>query len=306
MDRRLSPLAKITIYLIAVLLAACLLSPVAYWAVQGLEARGVATGIAGFPFHRFFSRTAQIAVIVLGIPLAWWLGIRRLSDFGLVRNQRAVGDIVSGIVMALVVAVGLLALLWAEGFMKPRDNPAVTGLVRIAGTAAVVSIIEEFLFRGVLLGLTVRALGNAAGALLVSFVFAAVHFLRPSKAATGEVTWASGFGQVAAVFQQLPEPVILGCGLLTLFAAGLLLAWVTLRTRSLWLAIGIHAGWILAQQAGNLFLKSRARPPDEFLPWVGPNLVSGAVPTGLLPLAALAVLAALTGVYLHYARRGGH
>ncbi|GAB4165427.1 MAG: CPBP family glutamic-type intramembrane protease [Terrimicrobiaceae bacterium] len=301
----MSPLAKITIYLLAVLLAACLISPVAYWAVQGLEANGFTTGIAGFPFHRFFSRTVQIAVIVLGIPFAWWLGFRHLSDFGLVRNPKMLTDLSLGLALALVVGVGLLTILWAEGYVKPQDNPAVRGLLRIVGTAAMVSLIEEFLFRGVLLGLTVRAVGSLPGSVLVSLIFAAVHFLRPSKSAIERVTWTSGFEQVAAVFHQLPDPVILGYGLLTLFAAGLLLAWVTLRTRSLWLAIGIHTGWIFAQQAGNLFMKPRARPSDAFLPWYGPNLVSGAVPTGLLPLAALLLLTVMIGIYFRYARRGG-
>jgi hypothetical protein len=39
------------------------------------------------------------------------------------------------------------------------------------------------------------------------------------------------------------------------------------------------------------------------LPWVGPNLVSGAVPTGLVPLVALLVTGLLVKFYLHHVFR---
>jgi len=69
-------------------------------------------------------------------------------------------------------------------------------------------------------------------------------------------------------------------------------------TRSLWLPIGLHAGWVFAQQTSNLFLQTTASGPSAWLPWVGPNLVSGAVPTGLLPLAALLATGLLVKFYL--------
>ena len=69
-------------------------------------------------------------------------------------------------------------------------------------------------------------------------------------------------------------------------------------TRSLWLPVGLHAGWVLGQQLINLVGKYRVKPPDAFLPWVGPNVVSGMVPTGIAPAAALLVTGALVWWYL--------
>jgi membrane protease YdiL (CAAX protease family) len=79
---------------------------------------------------------------------------------------------------------------------------------------------------------------------------------------------------------------------------GLLLAAVTLRTRSLWLAIGLHAGWILGQQGFLTVARFRVKPEDAMLPWVGPNLVSGAVPTGLIPVAVLVFSAAIVWLWV--------
>jgi membrane protease YdiL (CAAX protease family) len=94
----------------------------------------------------------------------------------------------------------------------------------------------------------------------------------------------------------VPPPPILLSGFVSLFVAGMILAAATFRTRSLWLAIGLHAGWIFCQQVLQWLARYRVKPPDELMPWVGPNVVSGAVPTGLLPLGALL----LTGAGLWY------
>jgi membrane protease YdiL (CAAX protease family) len=285
------------------ILLACLISPMAYWMVQSLSGLPFLAGIAEFPFHRYFSRTAQICMLVCLVPLAFKLRIFRWENLGLQTNRQWSLDLGTAFLAALLPAVVLTVFYISQDIFRPRKDLPFTPLLRIVMTAGVVATLEEFLFRGVFLGLAIRSMGALKGSILVSLVFAFVHFLKPGKAAVDEVTWASGFGQVAAIFSNLPPPAILGFGFLSLLAAGLLLAWVTLRTRSLWAAIGLHAGWILGQQGLNWFAKFRAKPPEEFLPWVGPNVVSGVVPTGILPLLALVITGILIGLYFKYAGR---
>jgi len=99
---------------------------------------------------------------------------------------------------------------------------------------------------------------------------------------------------------------VLGWGMLSLLLAGLILAVATLRTRSLFLAIGLHAGWIIGQQGLQWAAKFRIKPPEALLPWIGPNVVSGAVPTGLVPSAMLLLTMALAFYYLSRARTLRH
>jgi len=299
----MSPLARIFLVLGGALVAACLVSPWIYWAGMAIAEAGLIPALGNFPFHRYFSRVTQIAVIGGGLYLLWSLKIRRLSEFGLHPNAHRWPDLAAGFAVALVAAALLAVVLVTLGWSKMRDGFSAFVLLRIVGTAVVVSCIEEFLFRGVLLGLAMRAIGTVPAAFSVSVVFAVVHFLRPAKAPTEEVNWLSGFDQVAQIIPNLPTPEVLSWGLLTLFLAGMLLAVVTLRTHSLWLAIGIHAGWILGQQGTNLFTKFRIKPPDSNLPFLGPSLVSGAVPTGLLPLASLAICTIGITLYLVWWRR---
>jgi membrane protease YdiL (CAAX protease family) len=101
----------------------------------------------------------------------------------------------------------------------------------------------------------------------------------------------------------LPPGALLIFGAASLFVAGWILATAALGTRSLWLPIGLHAGWVFAQQTTNLALQNTGPGPAGSLPWVGPNLVSGAVPTGLIPLAALVLTGVLVRLYLRHVFR---
>ncbi len=280
-------LGKILLYLVVVVLLGALLSPPIYWMLH--EA-------VDFPFYRYLSRVTQVTAFVLLGPLLFWLGIRSTREFGLERNPRATRDALAGFGLALLLGALFGGVYLLFDIYRIKEEIIFGLLFRIALTAGFVAVVEEFLFRGVLLGLAAKAFGRWPAALGVSLAFAAVHFLRPGKRADGVVEWWSGLAQIARVFEAVPPPPILLSGFVSLFVAGMILAAATLRTRSLWLAIGLHAGWIFCQQVLQWLARYRVKPPDELMPWVGPNVVSGAVPTGLLPLGALL----LTGAGLWY------
>jgi len=290
---------RLLAYLGAVVLLACLLSPWLYFTGNALAAAGILPFLENFPFHRYFSRSVQISALLLIWPAFRWIGISRLDQLGLERNPRRWHDLGWGFFIALIPVILLGAGYLFYAVYKFRDNPAPLTFFRILGTAGAVAVLEEFLFRGVLLGLCLRAMPAMAAAFVSSGVFAVVHFMRVAKSASPSVVdWTSGFGQLPLLFSSAPPWPLLGWGMLSLLLAGLLLAFVTLRTRSLFLAIGIHAGWILGQQGLQWIARFRIKPPDALLPWVGPNVVSGAVPTGIIPAAALVLTAVTVALYL--------
>ncbi len=297
----MSALSKILLYLVTVLLLGSLLSPVIYWGIQGAADHGWLTGLSTHPFHRYFSRVTQVTALVLLGPLLYWLGIRRAAEFGIERNPHRARDLGAGLLLTLVPLVILTGIYLAEDVYRLNKSLDSVRLVRILATAGFVAVVEEWLFRGVLLGLTARAIGRIPALFAVSAVFAFVHFLKPVKETVEAVHWDTGFRHLGAALSSFPEPALFGWAFTSLFLAGLILGMAALRTRSLWLPIGIHAGFIFGQQGMQWLAKFRAKPSDEFLPWVGPNLVSGAVPTGLAPVAALLLTAGLVWLYLRYA-----
>ena len=300
----LQTLLRLLAYLGGVVLLACLLSPPLYWVGTWLAEHGFLPIVQGFPFHRYFSRSVQISAILLLWPAFRGIGIRGLADLGLHPNRSWKSDLSFGFLMAFVPVALLGAGYIFTGVFSLKDNFQVSGLFRICGTAGAVSIIEEFLFRGVLLGIAVSVMSRHAAAFLSAAAFAVVHFMRTSRQPLEEaVGWLSGFQQVPLAFSSAPPWPLLGWGVLSLFIAGLLLAYATLRTRSLFIPIGLHAGWILGQQSLQLIAQFRPKPPDSFLPWVGPNVVSGAVPTGLIPAFVLLATSLFVWIYLRRVAR---
>jgi membrane protease YdiL (CAAX protease family) len=296
---------KIPVYLVAVLAAGGLVAPWVFWGGQALAAAGATDWLAKFPFHRVLSRSVQVSALVLLWPALVWIGLRRVKDLGLQRNRSAGRDLAAGLVLAVGI-VALLAVIYLfAGWFVLRPDPEWSKLGRIVLTAIAVGGIEELIFRGVILGLCLWSLRPTAAIAVSSLLFAVLHFLKPARSSlqAGEVHAWSGWTELLNFTAAWPEPGVLAGGMVSLFVAGWILGSATVKTHSLWLPIGLHAGWVFAQQTSQLFLRPAAGETSDLWPWVGPNLVSGAVPTGILPLAALVLTGALVGLYLRHVFR---
>ena len=296
---------KILVYLGVSVAAGALAAPPVFWIGQSLAASGTSDWLSGFPFHRVLSRCLQVSLIVLLWPALRWIGLCRPSELGLQRNTLAWRDLLAGFIAAVCSVGLLLVVLVVCGFSVLRADPNLLALGRVFGTAAVVSVVEEAVFRGVILGVCLWGLRANAAILVSTLVFVVMHFVKPAKTAlaAGQISWLTGLGETLNFAAGLPSAAVLFFGAASLFLAGWILGRATIDTASLWLAIGLHAGWIFGVQTTNIFFKSSVPEASTHLPWVGPSLVSGAVPTGLLPLAGLALAGWMTQLYLRHAFR---
>jgi len=300
----LPAIAKVLAYLLAVFLAGALVAPPIFWLGQALEAGGITDWLAKFPFHRVLSRSFQVSALVLLFPALRWIGLRRPSDLYLRKNPMALADLIAGLVAAVALVAVLAFLCVVTGWVEWRPSASWTSMGRIVATAVFVSSLEEIVFRGVVLGLCLWSLPRTGAIAGTALLFAVVHFIKPAKTdiAPDAVHWWSGFVEATRFAGSLPGGWLLFFGVVSLVVAGWILGSAALATRSLWLPIGLHAGWVFAQQTSNLFLQP-AGSSAPGLPWLGPNLVSGAVPTGLLPLGALLITGVLVELYLRHVFR---
>lgn len=312
-----SSLGKIFLYLAAVVLAGALAAPQAWELIHRLSPDlfgGFLGKIQGMPFHRYLSRSIQVAAIVLLIPLLRSLRIRSLRSFSLVPNPRPFRDLGIGMAAGLLCMALMIPsyLRFGACTLAPDWEPAfLHALPHVAATAVAVALLEEFLFRGVLLGLLRQVMVPSVAVFLAAIPFALLHFFNLPRGGTGSggegesVTWWSGLHSLSQAATSLPPWSLLFWGLATLFCAGLLLGWLTVRTGSLHAAIGLHGVWILGQQ---LFNKVSVFQPElaVLLPFIGPSQCSGAVPTGLVPLGALLLGGFLAAVLLRKRPLPGH
>lgn len=233
--------------------------------------------LADHSFPRFFDRVRWLPLLPLPPLLFWATGIKGLGSLGFGRPVaaplgRGVGLGLLLIGAVVVVQIVVLNLVW--------DFPALGGWLPLLGhallAAMVVAVIEEVLFRGVVLRLFQRALPLSWAVVLASTFFAAVHFKQVPEAvwtdgdpvglATGfEVAWSTLFS-FAKTDNLLPFMIY--------WSLGVGLSLLLVRTGSLWSCIGVHAGIVL----GRTLYKELADAETGSLYWGSDHLVDGLWP----------------------------
>jgi uncharacterized protein len=281
--------AKLFAYFFAVVIGGALLAPPLFW-----SARSVSPFFAKFDFEDFFHRALLICAIAFIWPLLRSLRLHSLRDLQLDRNRDSMRDVIAGFLLASLPLLICTFVLMATRIFILKTVLPWSSVVGVVGAAIAVPLIEEFFFRGLLLGILLRDLRPTIATLITSAFFAILHFLKASGDSNDVVTWFSGFRSIANSFAQFADPTMVLALFATLFLIGWIFADARLRTRSLFLPIGLHSGWILvAGVVGKLTRRS-----TTMLPWLGTNLL-----TGLLPLALGLITWALMIVWLRYANR---
>ncbi|MGV3533779.1 MAG: CPBP family intramembrane glutamic endopeptidase [Chthoniobacteraceae bacterium] len=277
-------ITKILVYFAAVIVLGAILAPPLYWAGQWLASLGVLEFLSETEFQKFFNRAALVAAIVLLWPTVRALRIRSTRELGLQPDEYRGRHLVAGFALAAGL-VAIMALFYIQfGIYRWKSDLPWGALPKLALTAVTVAVLEECLFRGAILGLFRRAMRPYSALFWTTAIFAILHFLKPEDDVdVGTVTWLSGFELVPKVFHQFAEPMTVLAGFTTLFVLGWLCGYATLRTRSLWMAIGIHAGVVFVKMSFSKFTKRQ----EEFLPWIGSKLEVGLVPVGALLLGLL-------------------
>jgi hypothetical protein len=169
---------------------------------------------------------AQVSVELAAAALAGWLMLawidrRPLGALGYAADPAAPREIATGFLLgAAAIGVAAIVLAVAGTARWVADEGSVPEYVAALGRAlaffAVAAAAEEALFRGYGFQALVQGIGAWPAVLLSSAAFALAHGRNPS------VDWVA---------------------LANIFAAGVMLGWAYLRTRSLWFCTALHLGW---------------------------------------------------------------
>lgn len=235
----MSSLLALILWLAFTFLAAAALAP---WAYLGLH------HWLDFPFHRYVNRCLMISALV-GLVFFWrYLGIRSWADV-LLPGVKPVRGFIVNLFLGLISMVLVLGLTLLWGGRTWSGQVEMTFVYGVLAGALAVACIEELLFRGVVQTVLTRSVGAWLGIGLTTVIFVAVHFIKvPDSYAPAHITWLSGWTAIQLSFQPLlnlswwqPSGAILAL-------VGLILSLTVIRTGTLSAAIGLHAGWIIAQR----------------------------------------------------------
>jgi membrane protease YdiL (CAAX protease family) len=247
----LRPSRAIGLYAIAVILLGAAFAPWLFWGVQRLA---TGTVFAEYPFHRVFDRSIMIVALAGLWPLLGILGLCSWSNLGYARAPGWWRHLLAGFILgvgslALIVVVTVVLGFRPTHFDKSAGDVAGAVLQYLLVGIAV-ALVEETFFRGVLQGAWQRQMNAVLAVVLASVVYSALHFLKPNlvKISVGQVSWDSGFTCLAGIVTQSYRDRDSVVGFVTLFLAGCVLGLAYYRTRALYLPIGLHAGWVLANE----------------------------------------------------------
>jgi membrane protease YdiL (CAAX protease family) len=258
----------ILLYVAGIVVLGSLFAPVLFWicqwTAQWLQQASLPGGdwLARQPFRRIYNRSILIVALAGLWPLLRALQLRSWREIGWARRPDAWRHVGLGItlgVASLLAAAGIAIMAGRRGLNPEPITAAVLAgvLLKLAFTATTVSLLEETFFRGAVQAVLQRALGLAAAVVLTSALYSAVHFLKPPGrvlVAAADLNWTSGFAWFGLIVSHSAKLEGALVGLVTLFLAGCILGWSVIRTGTLYLAIGLHAGWVLA---------------NEFFRWLG-------------------------------------
>jgi membrane protease YdiL (CAAX protease family) len=270
-------------------------------------------------FPGFYETAVFLAAAVLFLPWMEWVHARRgetgagpwllrlpqgarISSLGqpLRKNPGGPWDGCAGfmVVAGLLLSMGV-ALVPAGFFTMRHPDAGMAALVLHSLLRAIaLAVLTEVFFRGVAMGIFLRAMRPAAALGMSAAFFALVISAMPPSGVNvaDPETGGIGFELLGLLARRFADwRNILG-SFAPLLALGAVLAYARWRTASLWLPVGLHTGWLFAKAM--LAQLSFAAPGAA----EGTIIIGRLLQQGLVPLAATLV----AGVLAHYLTTAHH
>jgi membrane protease YdiL (CAAX protease family) len=293
-------------YIAVVMLAGALFAPVLFgwgrWFLGVCQANGwdkipslswFMVPLGKTQFRGYFDRAALVVALVALWPLFKLLNVQRAEVMG--NQQPAAGwrTLMIGFNLATTLLSVLGVAYWLIGVCDISSKARWFAIGTPLVSAFTVACMEEFLFRGAVLGVLRRSLGIGSAVWLTTILFAFVHFLKsPADAliSDAEVGWTSGLQilpQLLAGFSKWQNVL---AEFFLLAAVGWVLVRVRIATNGLWGSIGLHAGWVFGMKYfSQITTVQPALHEGIYSPWIAENTCKAIVGSyvGLAPVAII-------------------
>ncbi|TGK87674.1 CPBP family intramembrane metalloprotease [Leptospira noumeaensis] len=247
---------KFTVFFVSIIFLSLLVSALIYNLQMFVYHKNQETQLKPFHFSKILSRTATV---VLFISLIWFrkkidkksIQSLGLENFSKNKPQLWIGFLVGILTLSLVIIV---KIFFGVSTFSPKTWEIFDLVKCFYFLVAVfcIAFVEELFFRGYLLQSWIGDLGEKKAAVYTSLFFSLTHFIRP-----------------------ISDPLIFVSEFIGLFLVGYILSLAWIYTRTLYLSIGIHAGWVYVVKMQPYFVESI--PHDNHWVFGGERLVSGGI-----------------------------
>lgn len=322
----LSDVLKVITYVIACFLLAALITPPLFEMGKGFahvtltrDDPGKLTWLANKAdkagFDTYFKRALLISAVVGLYPLFRSLRLARMHCDPALPSLRDVDSSApcrpfqskrKGTLQAFLgflLAAGFFVLLsWILlklGWFEWRQHPPFEKLAGLLGyalfSALVVAILEEALFRGALLGIFLRAFRPSVAIISLSLLFAATHFLSPAPDVVilNPRSAGAGFEMLRQIGLKFLQPELMIHSFISLFLVGIILGVARYKTASLWLPVGLHAGWVFSVKVFSRLAVRKSDFPETYDLYMGKKMTEGLLPTAIIILTGIVLVISL-------------
>jgi CAAX protease family protein len=285
---------RLLIFVLLVLAFTALVSPWAATAWDLISAANAAALEDRIPFSRIFNRFFMVSGVLLFFACRSLLKIDSLSQLGLSPRTRAAADVATGLCLALgsmfVLGFIMSSAQVYEPFFRLSLGESVELYLKAILTGFTVGFLEEIFFRGIIFRGLLQDWKPLPAFLAANLFYSALHFVKPGEQyfLSGVDPWA-GFRHLFSTFAPFLEPTEIVPGMIGLLVIGIVLSYAFLRTGTLYLSIGLHAGWIISIKTVRVFGDYQRESLGWLFGSTDPKIVSGVVTWAAILLVGLAV-----------------
>lgn len=206
-----------------------------------------------WPYARVLNRVFLLLLVIFLVRYRREFQLQRLSLALATPAGRGTRTrhVILGILASAIPVACVVPFLVGDGVLIESSRGPVElfgKFLKVLPAALLVGFLEESFFRVLFFAGLAARWGIFRAFFLTNIVYAVVHFITPDR--SFEYTGYSltvGFEYLGALSSRLLLPGV-GEGVMALFVVGAILTVALIRGRSLYLAIGLHAGWILGMK----------------------------------------------------------
>jgi uncharacterized protein len=157
-------------------------------------------------------------------------------------------------------------------------------------TAFTVGFLEEVFFRGIIFRGLLEDWKPLSAFIAANLFYSALHFVKPAETYfLSGIDPLAGFRHLFSTFAPFLNLSDTAPGLIGLWLIGIVLSYAFTRTGTLYLAIGLHAGWIISIKTVRVFGNYRRDDLGWLFGSSEPKIVSGIVTWAGIILVGIAV-----------------
>ena len=212
-----------------------------------------------YDFGKVMRRIMMAVAILLIFLLRKPLRIGSFVAIGIKPIQGWRRQLQMGFLLSTGVFILYTAFLYVSGAYNLQIDAKslvdlILQLIKILLIAGIVGFIEEIFFRGFILQSLLADMRAVSAVCIGSLFFSLLHFFKAKLLVSPGFQPFIGFLVIYQSFKSLILnfttifPSVVG-----LFLIGVVLSYAYLRTKSLYLAIGLHAGWVFLIKTNKVF-----------------------------------------------------